>query len=324
MGTGNSVEFVTAKKRVSSVKAQSIPRLELLSALLLARLMNRILAALTHEVKFNSMACFTDSREALCWIKGLEKEWKPFVQNRVNEICKLVSVKYWHHCPGKENPADVPSRESTPTEPNSNVQWRHGPSWLVSLTEIPVNDDEPTIPENCLLELKANQPCTSHSLLNSSQSVDLAEVVDYEKYSKLSRLLRVTAYVFRLVQIMKSKINGQNVVMPAELTSVETAKADFCWLLTVQQALVKDKAFSMWRKQFGLYLDDENLWRCRGRLENSDLLIAAKHPVLFPKHHPLTVLLIREAHERVMHNGVKETLAEIRTRYWILQGRQVV
>ena len=90
-GTGNSVEFVTAKTRVSPVKAQSIPRLELLSALLLARLMNRVLAALTHEVKFNSIACFTDSRVALCWIKGLEKEWKPFVQNRVNEIRKYQS-----------------------------------------------------------------------------------------------------------------------------------------------------------------------------------------------------------------------------------------
>ena len=49
--------------------------------------------------------------------------------------------------------------------------------------------------------------------------------------------------------------------------------------------------------------------------------MAARHPVLLPKHHPLTVLMIGEAHERVMHNSVKETLAEIRS---ILQGRQVV
>ena len=123
---------------------------------------------------------------------------------------------------------------------------------------------------------------------------------------------------------MRSKTNGKNVVMAAELTSVEIAKAESWWLLTVQQALVKDKAFTMWKKQFGLYMDDNNLLRCRGRLENADLPIAAKNPVLLPKHHPLTVLVIRKAHERVMHNGIKETLAEIRTRYWILQGRQVV
>jgi len=36
-GVGNSVEFVTAKTRVSPGKAQTIPRLELLSALLLAK-----------------------------------------------------------------------------------------------------------------------------------------------------------------------------------------------------------------------------------------------------------------------------------------------
>ena len=80
----------------------------------------------------------------------------------------------------------------------------------------------------------------------------------------------------------------------------------------------------MWKKQFGVYLDDEGLWRCRGRLENAALPIAARHPVLLPKHHSLTVLVIREAHERLMHDGVRETLAEIRSKYWINQRRQVV
>jgi len=108
------------------------------------------------------------------------------------------------------------------------------------------------------------------------------------------------------------------------LSSEEIAMAESMWLLTAQQELIKDKSFPMWRKQFGLYLDKKSLWRCQGRLENADLPIATKHPVLLPKHHPLTVLVIREAHERILHNGVKETLAEIRQRYWIVQGRQVV
>jgi len=52
----------------------------------------------------------------------------------------------------------------------------------------------------------------------------------------------------------------------------------------------------MWKK-FGVYLDDEGLWRCRGRLENADLPIAVRHPVLLPKHHFLSALVIREVHE---------------------------
>ena len=43
--------------------------------------------------------CFTDSKVALFRIRGLEKEWKQFIQNRVNEIRKLVPGECWDHCP---------------------------------------------------------------------------------------------------------------------------------------------------------------------------------------------------------------------------------
>ena len=58
---GSSVEFVASKTRVSPVERQTIPRLELLSALLLANLMASVLTALEREITFNSITCFTDS-----------------------------------------------------------------------------------------------------------------------------------------------------------------------------------------------------------------------------------------------------------------------
>ena len=148
--------------------------------------------------------------------------------------------------------------------------------------------------------------------------------MDCEKFSRLRRLLRVTAYVLRFVGILKSKIGRRQMVECSELSSAEIAEAESRWLLTAQHELITDKAFPMWKRQFGLYLDDKQLWRCGGRLENADLPMTTRHPVLLPKHHPLTVLVIKEAHERIMYNGVKETLAEVRSRYWIVQGRQVV
>ena len=48
---------------------------------------------------------------------------------------------------------------------------------------------------------------------------------------------------------------------------------------------------------------------------------AAKYPILLPRSHPLTGLIVKQAHERVFYNGVKETLAETRSRYWIPKGR---
>ena len=45
----------------------------------------------------------------LCWIRN-ERPWKQYVQHRVDEIRKLTSKNDWRHCPGKQNPADLPSR----------------------------------------------------------------------------------------------------------------------------------------------------------------------------------------------------------------------
>ena len=33
--------------------------------------------------------------------------------------------------------------------------------------------------------------------------------------------------------------------------------------------------------------------------------------------------MVRDAHIRVCHNGVKETLTELRSRYWVVKGRSI-
>ena len=66
------------------------------------------------------------------------------------------------------------------------------------------------------------------------------------------------------------------------------------------------------------------IWRCGGRLTNADLPYSTTHPVLLPRDHPLTALIVRNAHEHVQHNGVKETLTELRTKYRIVRGRSLV
>ena len=96
----NHSSFIVSKTRVAPLQTQTIPRLELLSALLLARLIVSFMSALNSRLNLEEARCFTDSQVALYWIKGLEKEWKPFVQHRVNEICKLIPAECWGHCSG--------------------------------------------------------------------------------------------------------------------------------------------------------------------------------------------------------------------------------
>ncbi len=108
-----SVRFVVSKTRVAPLQFQTIPRLELLSALLLSKLVVSVVACLRSTLPPVEVRCYIDSQVALYWIQGTHKEWKPFVEHRVCEIRRNVKPSLWRYCPGRTNPADLPSRGLT-------------------------------------------------------------------------------------------------------------------------------------------------------------------------------------------------------------------
>ena len=60
-----------------------------------------------------------------------------------------------------------------------------------------------------------------------------------------------------------------------------------------------------------------------GADSNVEVPYAVKNPILLPRGHPLTTLLVQEAHERIFHDGIRETLTEIRSKYWIPRIRSL-
>ena len=83
------IKFVASKTRVAPLKEQTIPRLELLAALLLVKLVASVSDSLKPELQLGHQFYHSDSQVVLYSIKQPEKEWKPFVQNRVNKIRQL-------------------------------------------------------------------------------------------------------------------------------------------------------------------------------------------------------------------------------------------
>ena len=308
-----SVKFLTSKTRVSPMKEQTIPRLELLAALLLGRLVTAVANSLESELGLSSPRCFTDSSVALFWIKGTTKTWKPFVQNRVEKIRELVPPSTWRHCSGRENPADLPSRGATLSELSSSILWREGPSWLLDSNFSSDIEIEPS-PE-CLAELTVKDQQT-HGLLTPSSDFGLCEIIDCSRFSTLNRLLTVTKLVLKFCKSLLSKI-------PPNVT-IDCDQAEKMWIVESQKTLSTDANFKQWKRALGLFQDNDGIWRCQGRLQYAAIPYSTIHPVLLHKSHHFTLLVVRRAHKNVLHNGVSETLAEVRANFWIVKGRSFV
>ena len=305
--TEKYITFITSKTRVAPLKAQTIPRLELLSALLLARLMNNVSASLKSELNLSQPICFTDSKVSLYWIIGVDRVWKQFVQHRVVEIRKLLPPNCWHHCPGKVNPADFPSRGFTPVEFSAFIAtWINGPGWLGEVTSTDQTDQSQVLPmpSECEEELRVKDKTrVTNYLLNTNSSLGLSNIIDCTRFSSIQKLLRVTAYVIKFINFLKKRPNNTT----TDLSTQELAKAETLWIKEAQKQLMLESSFQHYKKQFDLFQDQDVVWRCGGRLSNADLPYHTKHPIIIPRNNHLAKLIVRRAHERILHNGVRDT-----------------
>ena len=322
----SAIRFVASRTRIAPLNSLTIPRLELLAALLLARLLSNIMQALQPEQKFDKISCYTYSKIVLYWIRGYDKEWKQFVENRVREIRTLIPAKCCHHCRGDVNPADLPSRGVEGTKPSTIGSWLKVPLHVCEPDQEPCSPELNTIPEACAVELKAGDRTSSmtvHSVV-VEESSRIDSVIQVEDFSTLRRLLGVTAHVQKFITLLKFKVKADPQHRMKTVTAVDTFNAERLWIRHSQLSLVQNDNFRMWQTQFGLYEDKDGIWRCAGRLQNADLPDDGRHPIFLEKSHHLTTLVVWSCHARVMHGGVKETLTELRSKFWIVKGRQFV
>lgn len=124
-----SSTIVAAKSRVAPNTATSIPRLELMAAIVGVRLATRIANVL--ELPVGSCFFWSDSLNVLWWIRGRSREFKPFVANRVAEIQTTTRPDQWRYVPTGQNPADLLSRGMRATELIDCHTWWRGPEFFL-------------------------------------------------------------------------------------------------------------------------------------------------------------------------------------------------
>ena len=102
--------FTMAKTIVEPLKTQTLPRLELLAALLGAQLSGYLTKTCTTVTKTKCEVIYwSDSQIVLSWISST-KQLPQFVRTRVHMIEEITLSSTWRFCPSSMNPADLLTR----------------------------------------------------------------------------------------------------------------------------------------------------------------------------------------------------------------------
>ncbi|XP_055932043.1 uncharacterized protein LOC129962322 [Argiope bruennichi] len=319
----NQVSLVSAKTRVAPIKQLTIPRLELCGALLLAELITAIEKALSFPIKERYL--WTDSTIVLSWINRPPSKGNIFIQNRVNNILNLTSVSDWYHIPGKLNPADCATRGLFPEQLKNASYWWNGPDWIKQ-------DFHPLVPSLKVLTTNLDEPDSVQE--PTSVNADRNPLNDMLlKFSSYTKLIRVFAWVKRFIQNCKATCLTSKSVGLLQAEEVEASLKNLVKLIQQAEFYQEIKCFKLNKPipksskllPLNIFLDKDGILRVGGRLSKHPTLpYDQKFPIIIPKRHHITPLIIRHFHQLSLHAGPELVLSLIRQKFWIPDGRSTV
>ena len=337
-----SSNLLVAKCKVSPLKTQSIPRLEMCAVLLGSRLVLLVIQALERiSVNIRATTGWSDSTIVLCWLSQEPGNWTTFVANRVAEIQRNDRVQ---HVPTEDNPADAASRGVEPSALKSLEIWWNGPTWLCSgvlpsQPKLNFTEDETKRPERQILHPRAAKKTPLARVVRTVPAVSLAgtkvhnyagDIFDLSLFSSLSKLLRVVAYVKRFIQRICNRGTKESL---DTISSEEMTEAMMILLRQEQRKVYSDeiktletmpqvKSTSKILKLYPFLF--QGVLCVGGRLAHAKLPDEAKYQRLVPKESRLATLVIKKAHLDTLHGGTNQVMAQIRSNFWIPNNRSVV
>ncbi|CAM4597167.1 unnamed protein product [Leuciscus chuanchicus] len=341
--------FIMGKSRVAPLKPVTIPRMELIAAVVAARMDKLWRKEL--RLQLQDSVFWTDSTSVLKYIKNETSRFRIFVANRVSEILKVSDASQWRFVNTAHNPADLASRGARAEPFLNNETWISGPSFLLQSEEDwPVNPDE-------LQELPPGDP-----EVKVSAAIEVSAIRDendaitclINRTSSWTRLTRVMGWVLRfkvlLLNLRKMKeitvcltrsasnatqqkdaltkdmCDFKNKFCGGYLSMGEIREAEIEIIMFCQRRRFSEE-FSCLRKGEGVKRNshvyklnpilEDGVLRVGGRLSKAAMPEESKHPAILAKDLHISDLILQHIHQEVGHGGRNHMLSRLRQRYWI-------
>ncbi|XP_037774396.1 uncharacterized protein LOC119570927 [Penaeus monodon] len=253
---------------------------------------------------------WTDSTIVLQYIKNTSRRFHTFVANRVGIIHKNSSPQQWRHVRSELNTADSASRGLSAIELMQRKDWKEGAEFLLLPEtswplppELPgISNDDPEVKNMTII-------C---SWRNKVAPVDPL----FERYSSWYKLQRIVAWLRRFCSACRKKCSHQD----SNLSVMEIQAARMVIIRQVQMTCFAEELDILKRRK-----NLKGMLRVGGRRVDEYIDQNSKRPLILPKDHPVTALIVQDIHVfHARHSGREHTLAELRRKYWIVAGRPLV
>ncbi|XP_071095446.1 uncharacterized protein [Haliotis cracherodii] len=317
-------QLVAAKSHVAPLKAISVPRVELMAAVLGVKLLLAIAKGL--EMSPYDARIWSDSMNVLWWIKSHSRSFKPFVANRVGFIQEVTKPSQWMHVPTKLNTADILTKGCKP-ETLGTKAWLQGPEFL----KLDVSQWPKQIHAFQKVEME-RKTGSNMKVTMMVQDVDQTWRLDPCRFSDWKRLCRVFAWVYRFLSNSRTQ---KDMRRKEELDLEEIEGAERKLISEDQKEAFPKEYWALYHgsrippksKLIGLqpFLDETGVMRLNGRLRFAEVLSwEARFPIILPRKSHVTKLIVKHHHEMCHHMGTNTTLASLSSKFWIISSREEI